>query len=291
LKNEKRRANKKTATKNWDESDDEEDDGAIGDAFKAGDEARSNAQPVADAPDATEEKDEKDTETKKEEPAWPIEDGGQGMIGEEGPGMGADGGGIPDDPVPIDPKPEMENQENGQGEGTTAILSPPPPGHPAKDPAAPSVPQKSKTAPPAPISTSTEPEWRTASSRRKPSTQQAKQDQKPHPIQGGRKGPIGLAHPPPIEREQSSSKPRPNRDNRPKKPPGQGPGGRTDSSAGQSASKPQEKKPEPRVRKEVKVRESGLGSLADRVRGLVIGSQDDGKKKKEKSAEGSAPTA
>jgi hypothetical protein len=289
LKNEKRRANKKTVTKNWDESDDEEDDGEIGDAFKAGDEARSHPQPEHDEEGDGDGQGDGEKETKKEEPAWPIEDGGQGMIGEEGPGMaGADGGGIPDDPVPIDAKPEMETQENGQGAGTTAILSPPPPGHPASDPAAPSVPQKSKTAPPAPISTSTEPEWRTASTRRKPAqTQSQKQEQKPHPIQGGRKGPIGLAHPPPIEREQSASKPRPNRDNRPKRPQGQGA-----SQAPPPASKPpQEKKPEPRVRKEVKVRETGLGSLADRVRGLVIGSQDDGKKKKDKPTGGAAPAA
>jgi hypothetical protein len=180
------------------------------------------------------------------------------MIGEEGPGMGAEGGGIPSDPVPVEPKPEMKTQENGPV-GTTAILSPPPPGHPARDPAAPSVPPQSS-----------EPEWRTASS---------KKPQKPHPIQGGRKGPIGLAHPPPIE---STPKPRPNRNQRrPQAPPAA-------TQAGQE--KPKET-PQPRVRKEVKVRDTGLGSLADRVKGLVIGNMDDGKKKEKKSTEAQKPSA
>jgi partner of Y14 and mago protein len=245
IKNEKRRANKKV-NKNWDESDEEDDDGAIGDEFAAGDEARNKSQPQADK--------EKEKENEgKEGKAWPVEDGGAGMIGEEGPGMGAEGGGIPDDPVPIDPKPEMATKEDGP-EGTTAILSPPPPGHPAKDPAAPSIPPSTS-----------EPEWRTASSR--------KPVQKPHPIQGGRKGPIGLAHPPPIE-----SKARPNRNNQRKPQP------RREASSTQD--QPKEKAPpQPRVRKEVKVRETGLGSLADRVKGLVIGNMDDGKKKKEKPVE------
>jgi hypothetical protein len=183
------------------------------------------------------------------------------MIGEEGPGMSGEGGGIPDDPVPVEPKPELSHQENGPV-GTTAILSPPPPGHPAKDPAATSVPQKSS-----------EPEWRTASS---------KKPQKPHPIQGGRKGPIGLAHPPPIE---STPRPRPNRNQR--KPQASTP---DSAKAPASAQTGQEKTiPQPRVRKEVKVRETGLGSLADRVKGLVIGNMDDGKKKEKKSTE--APKA
>ena len=260
VKNEKRRANKKV-NKNWDESDDEDDDdGAIGDAFAAGDKARSNPVPTAES-------DGDKAESKKTEgSAWPVEDGGAGMIGEEGPGMGADGGGIPDDPVPIEPKPELENKENGSS-GTTAILSPPPPGHPARDPAAPSVPQQTP---------SSEPEWRTASNKKKPS-------QKPHPIQGGRKGPIGLAHPPPIEQ----SKPRPARNNR--KPQA----GRADSSQAKPATgeSRSEEKSQPRVRKEVKVRETGLGSLADRVKGLVIGNMDDGKKKKEKPVETAQPSA
>ena len=245
IKNEKRRANKKV-NKNWDETDDEDDDGVIGDDFEAADEARN-------APKSSEDKEQKGGDGK----AWPIEDGGAGMIGEEGPGMAGEGGGIPDDPVPVEPKPEMKPQENGSA-GTTAILSPPPPGHPSKDPAATSVPQKPS-----------EPEWRTASSRK---------PQKPHPIQGGRKGPIGLAHPPPIE---STSKPRPNRNQRkPQAPP-------ASAQAGQD--KPKETL-QPRVRKEVRVRDTGLGSLADRVKGLVIGNMDDGKKKDKKPTK-TAPKA
>lgn len=68
---------------------------------------------------------------------------------------------------------------------------------------------------------------------------------KPHPIQGGRNGPIGLANPPP-------SKPSP-------KP-----------------SLPNKALSEPRIRKEVKVREGGandIGSLAARVKNLVIENQ------------------
>jgi len=242
IKNEKRRANKKV-NKNWDESDDDDDDGVIGDDFKAADEARRQAGGG-----------DKEEEKGGDGKAWPVEDGGAGMIGEEGPGMGAEGGGIPDDPVPVEPKPEMKTQENGPV-GTTAILSPPPPGHPPKDPAATTVPN--------------EPEWRTASS---------KKPQKPHPIQGGRKGPIGLAHPPPIE---PTSRPRPARNQRKPQAPAA-----ASAQAGQE--KPKET-PQPRVRKEVKVRETGLGSLADRVKGLVIGNMDDGKKKDKKSTE--APKA
>jgi len=271
IKNEKRRANKKV-NKNWDESDDEDDDGVIGDDFKAADEAR---EPKVQST-STEGKKEKEEKEDKERRPWPVEDGGAGMIGEEGPGMGAEGGGIPDDPVPIEPKPEMETktQENGPI-GTTAILSPPPPGHPAKDPAATSVPQTQTQT-----KTSSEPEWRTASSRKPPS------QQKPHPIQGGRKGPIGLAHPPPIE---SVSKPRPNRNqNQYQRKPStqtqtQAPAS-AQSRTGSTTEKPKEN-PQPRVRKEVKVRETGLGSLADRVKGLVIGNMDDGKKKEKKSTE------
>lgn len=285
LKNEKRRASKKV-NKNWDESDDDddEDDGNMADAFKAADEARKRL----DANDAKEQKGE------KKAPAWKTEDGGKGQISEEGLGMGVDGGGIPDDPVPVETKAEFKDTDKDgdeQGQGTTAILSPPPPGQPASDPAAPTVPTKSSTsASESQNSKSAEPEWRTATTR-KPS--------KPHPIQGGRQGPIGLAHPPPIE-------PRTNQRGRGRgrgQARGQGP--RTGSTRVDSAQQPKprsdaptsassqgNKESEPRVRKEVKVRETGLGSLADRVRGLVISnqSQGDGKKKDKEQEKGKTTT-
>lgn len=266
MKNEKRREKKKTTgsstTKAWDESDDESDEGDIGEAFRAED-ARRNTGPTT--------KDDKSVDGKKDDsPAWPIEDGGQGMISEAGP----DGGGAPDQPIPIEPS-VVDKKDNDESE--TTILSPVPPGPNRNDPAAPTIrPETTTTRTPAPTP-GAEPEWRTASSRR---------PQKPHPIQGGRQGPIGLAHPPPIE----SSKPKPKpRSNRP----------RQDSSRQKSTSNsnstPQQpdanpaataktRPNEPRVRKEVKIRDSGMGSLADRVKNLVIGTQGADQKKKERPA-------
>jgi hypothetical protein len=252
-------------TKNWDESDDEDDDGELGDAFKAADEARKRL-------DAN--------EAEGKESAWPVEDGGKGQISEGGMGMGE--GGIPDDPVPVESKPELEFKE-GEGEGTTAILSPPPPGEPRSDPIAPTA-QETKPKVSSSEPKSTEPEWRTATSR---NTGKPKPTTKPHPIQGGRQGPIGLAHPPPIE-ENSTQRNRDQNQRGRGRGRGQGQGPRRPDSDRTPSAQPQQetkKAPEPRVRKEVKVRETGLGSLADRVRGLVISNQNQGDgKKKEKTA-------
>ena len=143
-------------------------------------------------------------------------------------------------------------------------------------------------------------------------TQKAKA--KPHPIQGGRQGPIGLAFPPPIE-EAKAKEPQPQsradqadswrtvwsgRGGQDKQPKGQGqrgprgngqanqiqnqnrptnekrPSNRNQQSAGRAnEAKPEEKKPEQRVRKEVRVKQGGANdvtSLASRVKNLVLDS-------------------
>lgn len=263
LKNEKRREKKKAegVNKAWDESD-EESDGDIGEAFKAEAESR---KATVNGKNGVSESERKKEDEGGDKPAWPIEDGGRGMISEGGP----DGGGVPDDPIPIEPAVEDKKDSD---EGETAILSPVPPGPAQRDPAAP-------TAQPTP-SPST-PEWRTASSR-KPS-----RSNKPHPIQGGRQGPIGLAHPPPIEQSK------PTRPPRQKKPSSSGESGRkpitTPAGSAQAQSKATS---EPRVRKEVNVRDTGLGSLADRVKNLVIANQEPEKKeKKERPAPKNEPAA
>lgn len=254
VKNEKRREKKRdtTASKAWDASDDESDDGDIGDAFK-----QESSGDGAGTPGAT--NDEKARAQKSDGKAWPIDDAGQGQISEETP----DGGGPPEEPIPIESA--VADREDGD-EGETAILSPPPPGPAKDDPAAPTAqPPKS-----------TEPEWRTASSR-------SKRPSKPHPIQGGRQGPIGLAHPPPIESSRPPPRQNPSRQRSNNKPQ-QGAGDKPQQPRPQRNASETKQDKEPRVRKEYKVRDSGLGSLADRVKNLVVSNQDSEQKKKEKPA-------
>lgn len=257
VKNEKRREKKKAggvSNKAWDESDDESDDGDIGEAFKAEAESRKAAN-------GSKSGGLEKTKEDEEKPAWPVEDGGQGMVSEAGP----DGGGVPDEPIPIEP---AVGEKKDRDEGETAIISPPPPGPTERDPAAPSA---------RPTPTPSTPEWRTSSSRKPKPV-------KPHPIQGGRQGPIGLAHPPPIEQPSKSSRPP-----RQKKPSNTGEQGRK---APASSAEQAKSKQEPRVRKEIKVRDTGLGSLADRVKNLVIANQEpEQKTKKERPATKSEPAA
>lgn len=265
MKNEKRREKKKTTSKAWDESGDDDSDDDISNAFKA-----EGARRAGTAGDLKDEKKEKEEEKKDDddEPAWPIDDAGQGQISEAAP----DGGGPPDEPIPIEPavadKKDADEEE-------TAILSPVPPGPESRDPAAPTArPTPSSTTPATPAT----PEWRTATSRRP-------QQQKPHPIQGGRKGPIGLAHPPPIEPVNSRPPRSRQSSSRSKQSGGGGPKSQSQSQsqiANADSTKSESEKKEPRVRKEVKVRDSGMGSLADRVKNLVIGTQGSEQKKKEK---------
>ena len=133
---------------------------------------------------------------------------------------------------------------------------------------------------------------------------------KPHPIQGGRQGPIGLAFPPPVE-EPKAKEPQPQsradqadswrtvsgRGGKDKQAQGQGRGsgqrGNGPSNNGQArpnnekrqsnrtqqpgraAEANAEKKPEQRVRREVRVKQGGANdvtSLASRVKNLVLDS-------------------
>ena len=134
-----------------------------------------------------------------------------------------------------------------------------------------------------------------------PETEESRKEQKeakPHPIQGGRKGPIGLAFPPPIAQpkplptskaDEASSWRKPTPTTPPQstaKSQGQtknasGPGNKNKPKGrnvpGQKAETLAEKPtvPEPRVRKEVRIRQGGandLGSLASRVKNLVLDS-------------------
>lgn len=128
-----------------------------------------------------------------------------------------------------------------------------------------------------------------ASTSTTPSTSTSKPPAKRHPIQGGRDGPLGLAHPPPIEPPKPTPSSRADKGSWRTNPP----------NGAASTKKPMKKPaapapapppaPEPRVRKEVKVREGGMNdmsSLANRLRGLVLENQKaDGGRERKKSGE------
>jgi len=111
-----------------------------------------------------------------------------------------------------------------------------------------------------------------------------KSQPKPHPIQGGRKGPMSLANPPPIPKptpkaSDDSSWRKANSTSAPNnpKPNGNKSNGKGKGNGGlellPSTKAIPPVQPEPRVRKEVRVRQGGandLSSLASRVRGLVL---------------------
>jgi hypothetical protein len=184
-------------------------------------------------------------------------------------------GGAPLSPSVSPNQSQSQSKPKDFGSGTTAILTAPPPG-PDSQVVAPSIQPAatSSTSNPQPSAqpklqwkpkpkADSAPAWRknagTASSLPTPSqsqspSQTASNTAKPHPIQGGRKGPIGLANPPPVEKPKAKL---------------------NDKSKQGGASKPAPAAatPEPRVRKEVKIREGGatdLSSLASRVKNLVI---------------------
>ncbi|GMK58429.1 hypothetical protein CspeluHIS016_0504610 [Cutaneotrichosporon spelunceum] len=110
---------------------------------------------------------------------------------------------------------------------------------------------------------------RTLNPRRQASSTSAIQNpnrkpQKPHPIQGGRIGPCGLAHPPPVEpssarppRRQAASMSVADRESSWRRNPAETP--RRQPSA-----------TEPRVRQPVRMREGTGGPLADRVRSILM---------------------
>ncbi|WRT68231.1 uncharacterized protein IL334_005207 [Kwoniella shivajii] len=189
-------------------------------------------------------------------------------------------GGVPNESI-ID-----ELKDKPESVGKTAAIEPTPPVA-----ATPPTPESSSTPPP-------------SSTNKKPSILNDRKDElssssQPHPIQGGRKGPLGLAHPPPIEEPKPSppsradgndwrtvKKPQGNRknNNNDSKPSGQQgkSNGKPNQNKGnkqqnQQRSKPEDKpapaSPAPRERKEVKVRQGGandISSLASRVRNLVV---------------------
>ena len=190
--------------------------------------------------------------------------------------------GAPERVVPDSMAPET------QGPGTEAILEPIPGGSGIDEPVS-ALDMPGAPPPPSNMVPTTD-----------ESVPVKKRETKPHPIQGGRQGPIGLAFPPPIE----ESKPKPSppsradeaaswRTNKPKPPQNQGaqgagttrsrgnrrPGqqGKPPAPGGGSVARDQSKPgaPEQRVRKEVKIRQGGatdVGSLASRVKNLVLDS-------------------
>jgi hypothetical protein len=217
-----------------------------------------------------------------------LQDGGGGAP-EEGVGEAVVGGG---------------KLEEMRSPGDEFIESPPPHTPDTAEAASPSVP-----APPASTSASAKtkanPAWRTRAPRSgavgaagatsqsgataaagkpgpAPTGSNGKASPRTHPIQGGRQGPIGLAHPPPASQPQSrntTSKGKSQAGKGAATKPGAGPTG-TDSGATKASQ-------EPRTRKEVRVREGGandVSSLAARVRNMVIANQTPPREKKAKDA-------
>ncbi|ORY35371.1 hypothetical protein BCR39DRAFT_509125 [Naematelia encephala] len=272
MKNERRRA-KKREDKAWDEDsdDDDEDGGDIKAAFAQVDAERERASGAGEILDDQN-----------------LAKGGLHVNGEEG----EEGGGAPIGTGVV---------ENGIGIGadhevqeTTEILSPPPPGPgdvpdsasttklassiPSSTPiqgtsdASPSVTVNETSRP---VSKADGP-WRTVQSQSPlttnppPVASTASRQSKPHPIQGGRKGPIGLAHPPPVS--SSSSLPKSTKKS---------------STPKIKTQTPPASAPEPRVRKEIRVRQGGandLTSLASRLKNIVLENQKTGSRDRRKEA-------
>ena len=266
LKNEKRRERKREAgSRAWDEESSDEEEG-LREAF------------------------EKVDMEHKQDKAVPTGEKGSEETYPRG------GGGAPE-PGVMQEAASSTMETNGPGE--VSILEP------AAGPDGPESASQLPDAPPPPSAST-------------PATNPAKPKAKPHPIQGGRQGPIGLAFPPPVEESKPRSKPASaaassradeadswrqakSREQRPKGAPGQArtnPNNKSGSSGQsrpppgtQAAEKTQAKgnsglpsksatpatpaTPEPRVRKEHKVKQGGandLSSLASRVKNLVLDS-------------------
>ncbi|KAK8854932.1 hypothetical protein IAR55_003671 [Kwoniella newhampshirensis] len=283
LKNERRREKKREkASVNWDEEQDDEDadDDEMKEAFEKVDKERQWAGVDAGA----------DAGAGSENAFPPLQQGD---------------GGVPGKSVVDEVKAEDE-KVNSQ----TELLTPPPPG-PGPEIKAP-APTSTTTEPPSATITNGTPTPTAASiiSDRKAEIK-ARPQQNPHPIQGGRKGPIGLAHPPPIEAEKPKPPPpqtradssdswRPARKSQPQARSQkssravQNGGGQPQSQAksqlqstrsrqskpppGSATAPPDTESkapPAPRERREVRVRQGGandVSSLANRVKNLVIAS-------------------
>ncbi|WWD18917.1 hypothetical protein CI109_103373 [Kwoniella shandongensis] len=198
LKNERRREKKREKVSvNWDEDDD--DDGGDADEMKEAFEQVDKAKARTAAPEGG-----------AEQGYPPLE-----------------GGGAPNESVLDEVKAEEEKDEKVSSQ--TEVLTAPPPGPETTQTKAPAQTSLLSPASEIPPSTSSNAKSSSIIDDRKAELRSKPQQQKPHPIQGGRKGPIGLAHPPPIESEK------------PKPPP---PQTRADSAdSWRSARKPQSQKP------------------------------------------------
>jgi hypothetical protein len=289
LKNEKRREKKRAGAtvvdKAWDESDDDDVD-AGGDGMQ----------------EAFDEADRKHREeTAADSEAGPPVASEEGFAGLDG-GLEDGGGGAPEEGVGEAVVGGGANLEEKRSPGDEFIESPPPHTPDTAEAASPSVP-----APPASTSasakTKADPAWRTRApqagaagatsqsaaaaagkSGPAPTGSTGKASARPHPIQGGRQGPIGLAHPPPASQPQarnSASKGKSQAGRGATSKPGAGPTGTGTNSGATKASEG------PRTRKEVRVREGGandVSSLAARVRNMVIASQTPPRERKAKDA-------
>ncbi|OCF40526.1 hypothetical protein I317_05696 [Kwoniella heveanensis CBS 569] len=307
LKNEKRREKRREKVAlSWDEEgdgdEDEDGDGGMQEAFKA-----------ADAQAGQKQGQKGRTESQGAEQNFPPIDGN---------------GGAPEESVVDNLKTEESKDE--EPSSTVAALEPAPPG-----PSGASFETSGETKPTPPTTTSSSPAPPQSSSASpananagaKPSlladrkaelspqssaSATAGTTQKPHPIQGGRKGPIGLAHPPPIEEDkpkapQPSSradadswrkqqpKPQQQKQSNGKGKPNQTQNQNKTRNQSQSQSKTNltlAPAPAPRERREVKVREGGhndVSSLANRVKNLVLANTV-GNAPREKTSRTATPT-
>ena len=266
MKNEKRREKKRleAGDKAWDE--DSDDEGHVG--GHADGSGGAEFEPRVDGP------------IPSEESFPPL--AGPSSVANTGAGNGA--------PTPVtgletkassipSSKPADGGVATPPTQSMDAVLNPPP-----TNPAGPA--SATELAPPPDSFSSSS----TLSASAVPASAPAKPKAKRHPIQGGRDGPLGLAHPPPPE-ETRSDKGQWRKDH-PKKAATANKSAKA-GQAKQNAPKALEEpvaKPEPRIRKEVKVREGGMnavGSLASRVRNLVLDNQTPprSRAKKEEAAE------
>ena len=255
LKNEKRREKKRAEvadTKNWDESSGEEDE----DGGKGMREAFEKAD---------------------EERVKGGEDSGGSGSSSEQAGTSA-GGGDGGAPAPTLSQASQKSISDHVTQDTTQILSPVPPRSDTPETAS-QIRDATTTNAGSILDDSSI-----------PTVTFSKAKSKPHPIQGGRQGPIGLAHPPPIPSDKPSWRPKPNTSNTSESKSSSKPQ-TTSSSPSKSQTTPKAPPdPEPRVRKDVKIRQGGandMSSLASRVKNLVLENQrGSGQREQKESASG-----
>ncbi|WVF72630.1 hypothetical protein IAT40_007448 [Kwoniella sp. CBS 6097] len=288
LKNEKRREKRREKVAlSWDEEEDGDDgDEDMQEAFEAADAEAEKKQQKAGA--GTQQSQKGRTESQGAEQSFPPIDGN---------------GGVPEESVVDNLKTQEEQDE--EPSSTVAALEPAPPGpsgasFETSGETKPTPPTTTSSSPaPAAPQTSSSPANAGAEVGKKPSLladrkAEVASTQKPHPIQGGRKGPIGLAHPPSIEQDKPKAPQQPSRADtdtwrKQPKPQQQQQRQQQQQSSSSGKGKPTQNKPRnpsqsqskatpattpaPRERREVKVREGGhndVSSLANRVKNLVL---------------------